>query len=78
MEPKHEFIPLHAQELNCREGVYELEDLVGKKAFCLNLPPKLGPTKKNSSCKFSQSLARKCLSQIPFPYFLLPQHERAK
>jgi len=48
--------------LNYRENVYELEDPIGEKTQGSNLPPKLGLTKKNSCCKFSQSPIRKCLS----------------
>jgi hypothetical protein len=34
------------QELNCKEGVYGLGDLVGKEALSSNLPPKFKPKKK--------------------------------
>jgi hypothetical protein len=53
--PKHKLfksIPLHVQELNYKENIYELEDHVGEVAPNSNLSPKLGPTKKNSY-KFS-------------------------
>jgi hypothetical protein len=38
-------IPLHLQNLNCKENVYELEDHVGEKALTSNWLPKLGPIK---------------------------------
>jgi len=42
-----ENIPLHIQELNYENlNIYELKDHVGEMALSLNLPPKLGPTKK--------------------------------
>ncbi len=44
MVPKHELfenIPLHIQELNYGENVYEQEDHVEENAFTLNLLPKL-------------------------------------
>jgi hypothetical protein len=50
MVPKCELlesIPLHIQELNYGEGIYELVDHVGEKALNSNLSSKLGLTKKN-------------------------------
>ncbi len=40
-----ESISLHVQELNCGEGVYELEDHVGEMALNSNLLTKLGLAK---------------------------------
>jgi hypothetical protein len=57
-------IPLHVQKLNCEENVYKLRDHVGEKALNSNLPLELKLVKKNSYCKFSQSLAKKCLGRI--------------
>jgi hypothetical protein len=67
MVPKHELfesIPLHGQGLNYITNICELEDHVGEKGWSLNWLTKFGLAKKNSPCKFSQSLIRKCLSQI--------------
>ncbi len=47
--PKRELpksISLHAQGLNCRANVCELEDHVGEKGLNLNWSTKLGPTKE--------------------------------
>ncbi len=50
-----EKIPLHVQELNYEEGVYELEDQVEEEAWGLDLLPKLGLIKKK---KFASFLSR--------------------
>jgi hypothetical protein len=60
----------YIQEQNCGEGVYELEDHFVEEALSLNLLPKFGPEKKNSSC--SQSHVRKCLNWIHIFLFLVP------
>ncbi len=55
MVPKHKLlksIPLHVQESNYKEGVYELEDNFGEETLSLDLPLKL-EFAKNTSCKFS-------------------------
>jgi len=51
-----ENIPLHAQELNCGESVYELKDHVGEKALILNLPLKLGLIRKIPLASFPNHL----------------------
>jgi hypothetical protein len=65
MVPKlkmHENIPPHIQKQNYEKCIYELEDPIREEALGSNLSPKLGLAKKNSSCKFSQSLVKKCLN----------------
>ncbi len=55
MVPKRELFestPLHGQGLKCGVGICELEDHVGEKGLSSNWATKLGPAKKNSSCKF--------------------------
>ncbi len=39
-------IILHVRKLNCKVCVHELKSHVGEKALNLNLPSKIGPTKK--------------------------------
>jgi hypothetical protein len=59
MVPKHKLfksIPLHVQKLNCGVSVYELEDHVGEKTLNLQLPPKLGLTKKTPLIGFPSCL----------------------
>ncbi len=65
MVPKRELlksIPMHNQGLKYEASVCELEDHVGEKGMHSNWPTKLGPTKKNSSCKFYQSFTIKHLN----------------
>lgn len=50
-----ESIPLHVQELNCGNDVYELENYVKEEALSSNLCAKAWARKKNFSCKFSRS-----------------------
>jgi len=45
-------IPLHVQELNYEENIYELEDHVGEKALSLNLLPTFGHVKKTLPTSF--------------------------
>ncbi len=53
-----ENIPLHVQELNYKEGVYELEDQVGEEAWGLDLLPKLGLIKKLLFANFPSHLLK--------------------
>jgi hypothetical protein len=48
--------PLHVQELNYNEGVYDLEDHDGEEALSSNLLPKLEPTKKTLTSFLSHLL----------------------
>jgi hypothetical protein len=59
-------------KIKLQKGVYELEDLVGKKAFSLNLPPKLGLTKKTLPTSFLNDLLESAWVESVFPYALLP------
>jgi len=59
MVPKHillENIFLHFQGLNCRKGIYELEDHVGQEALNSNLLLKLKPIKKIPPTSFPNRL----------------------
>jgi len=51
-----ENIPLHVQELNYNEGVYDLEDHDGEEALNSNLLPKLELTKKTLTSFLSHLL----------------------
>jgi hypothetical protein len=53
-----ENIPLHVQELNCEEGVYELEYQVGEEAWGLYLLPKLGLIKNKIIASFPNRLLK--------------------
>jgi hypothetical protein len=57
---KHELfksIPLHIQEQNFGENIYELEDHIGE-VLSSNLLPKLALVRKINSYKFSQFLQK--------------------
>jgi hypothetical protein len=54
--PKLEMHELYC--LNCKEGVYELEDPVGEEALVSNLLPKLRLTKKTMPTSFPNRLLR--------------------
>jgi hypothetical protein len=61
-----------------RRRHYELEDHVGQEALNLNLLPKLGLIKKNSSCQFSQLCAKIHLSWILISLCLVGPPRRDK
>jgi hypothetical protein len=69
---------LHIQELDYKEGVYELGDHVEEKALYLNLSPKFGFAKKTSFASFSNLLLKNIWIKSIFPYAPLPHHEGAK
>ncbi len=54
--PKLEMHELYC--LNCRKGVYELEDHVGEEALVSNLLPKLGLAKKTLPTSFPNRLLK--------------------
>jgi len=53
-----ENIPLHAQKLNYRINICELEDHVGEKRLNLDWLPKLKPTKKIPFASFLNHLLK--------------------
>ncbi len=62
-----ESIPLHAQRLNCKADVYELEDHVEEKGLNLNWLTKFGLTKKNILASFPSCPLESAKSNMCFP-----------
>jgi hypothetical protein len=72
-----ESIPMHVQELNYKENIYELEDHVGEMAPNPNLSLKLGPAKQ-FLISFLSCLLENIWIKSMFFYALLPYHKWAK
>jgi hypothetical protein len=78
MVPKQKLfknIPLHAQGLNCKTCICELEYHVGEKGLLKS--PKPSPQKKNHLA-ITNHLLKNVLMKSAFPYALSPCHKRAK